>query len=62
MANTTTTAKLCYCQSIKHARAAVKALIAAGFEASTDRSGYIFSSDVSDRARAIADAAIRATK
>ena len=46
--------KLCYCQSIKHARAAVKALEAAGYTASTDASGYVYADSTSDAAFAIA--------
>ncbi len=53
-------AKLCYCQSARHARAAVRALEAAGYAARTDVSGYIFASVVSEASLAVANAAIKA--
>lgn len=53
--------KLCYCQSARHARAAVKALEAAGYAARTDASGYIFATG-GDAAFAVAQAAIKAVR
>jgi rhodanese-related sulfurtransferase len=58
--------KLCYCQSSKHARAAVKALQLAGYTASTDKTGYIYcdayDTSVSSTPQAIVDAAIKGVK
>lgn len=54
--------KLCYCQSSRHARAAVKALEEAGYAARTDRDGYIYVDSPSDVAHAVANAAIKAVR
>jgi hypothetical protein len=54
--------KLCYCQSTRHARVAVKALEAAGYAARTDPSGYIFVDRASDDAFNIANTAIKAAR
>lgn len=64
MTNTTNNglSKLCYCQSIRHARAAVKALEAAGYAARTDASGNIFVDNPSDAAWSIAQGAITSLK
>ncbi len=35
--------KVCYCQSAKHARAIVKAIRDTGYQAKTDRTGYVYS-------------------
>lgn len=57
-----TLSKLCYCQSIRHARAAVKALKVAGYAARTDASGYILVDRVCSAASEIASAAIKAVR
>ncbi len=63
MTNTTKAlSKLCYCQSNRHARAAVKALEAAGYAARADSDGNIFADNPSDAAYAIAAAAIKAVR
>ena len=54
--------KLCYCQSARHARAAVKALEAAGYAARTDPDGYVYVDNPTDMAFEIANAAIKATR
>lgn len=51
--------KLCYCQSARHARAAVRALERAGHAARTDASGYIFVDSPTESAHAIATRAIK---
>lgn len=55
-------AKLGYCQSARHARAAVKALEAAGYAARTDATGYIYCDSVGENAHAVANAAIKALR
>jgi rhodanese-related sulfurtransferase len=55
-----TLSKLCYCQSARHARAAVRALETAGYAARTDSSGYVFVDSPTDAALAISRAAIKA--
>jgi hypothetical protein len=62
MNNTNSLTKLCYCQSMRHARAAVKALEAAGYAARTDKDGYIYADNASDTAWSIANAAIKAVR
>jgi hypothetical protein len=52
--------KLCYCQSARHARAAVRALENAGYAARTDASGYVFVDNPTEAASGIASAAIKA--
>jgi hypothetical protein len=51
--------KLCFCQSIKHARRAVKALEATGHVARTDASGNIWINDPTEKAFKIAQEAIK---
>lgn len=57
-----TNTKLCYCQSARHARAAVAALVSAGIHARSDKSGYIFVNSADDRALSIANSAIKACR
>ena len=54
--------KLCYCQSIKHARAAVKALQAAGYKAIAGKDGYVYTDRVCTAAADIVCAAIKAVR
>lgn len=56
MSNQKALSKLCYCQSARHARAVVKALLSAGFVAYSSREGQIYVDDPSDAALAIAKA------
>ena len=56
--NTKTLSKLCYCQSARHARAAVRALEQAGYAARTD-AGYIYADNSTDAAFEVAQAAIK---
>jgi hypothetical protein len=55
-----TLSKLCYCQSARHARAAVRALESAGYAARADASGYVFVDNPTEAALEIANAAIKA--
>ncbi len=55
-----TLSKLCYCQSTRAARVAVRALEHAGYAARADSSGYVFVDRPTDAAFAIASAAIKA--
>lgn len=54
--------KLCYCQSSRSARAAVRALEAAGYSARNDVNGYIYANATTDATFAIATAAIAEVK
>ena len=59
---TNTLSKLCFCQSGRHARAAVKALEGAGYAARTDPEGNVYVDNPTDAAFAIANAAIKAKR
>lgn len=59
---TKTLLKLCYCQSARHSRAAVRALEHAGYAARTDITGYIYCYPVTESAQMIVDEAIKCLK
>ncbi len=56
-----TLSRLCYCSSAKGARAAVKALEAAGYAARADADGRIYVDSPTDTAFSVANEAIRLT-